>query len=80
MSHFANNLEVARKARKLTQSAVGKAVKRSWRTIYNWEAGLVMPSVDLVEQLAQFLRVRPERLLYESPTDFEASFGGAYAD
>lgn len=68
------NLQVARRARGLTLAQVGLACGRTWRTIYNWEAGTVEPSLTMIRLLARVYQVRPDRLMFESSDEFRASF------
>ena len=74
------NIEVGRRARGLTQVQLGSRVGRCWRTIHRWEAGLTVPSLEMVQSLALALRVRPERLQYEPTGDFKASFADKEED
>lgn len=58
---LAERLSAVRKARKLSQAAVGAALdpQRSRKLVWEWEKGRCEPSLATVTQMAKVLNVEP---------------------
>ena len=68
---LADRLSAARKARQLSQAAVGTALNppRSRKLVWEWEKGRCEPSIATVAQLAKVLGVEPCWLAWEIDHD-----------
>lgn len=64
---LADRFSTARKARQMSQAAVGAALnpQRSRKLVWEWEKGRCEPSLETVAQLAKVLGVEPCWLAWE---------------
>ena len=58
-----SKVQALRKTQKLTQEQLAEAVGVSWRTISNLERGLVMPSLQVICDIAQCFDVSIDELV-----------------
>lgn len=54
---YYNNLKRLRNEKELTQEDISKILKRSRSTYNNWERGIVMIPIDVIDQLSVYYKV-----------------------
>lgn len=70
-SIIASNLIYLRKKANLTQLEFGEKFSYSDKTVSKWELGTVIPSVDVLKQIADFYNVSVDYILTEHQTQKE---------
>lgn len=68
---FANRLKHLRQSRGFTQVQLAERLGVKKQSVSNWENDNIMPSVDMLEKIADFFRVSTDYLLGrdKKPTD-----------
>ncbi len=80
ISVFAERLEAARKAKKLSQEELGKAVGLSRYPVMDWEAHRKTPDIQMASRLAECLEVSLFYLLGETDDPTFSCFDGNFFD
>ena len=67
---FKDRFHTLRTANKYTQSEIAEQMNVSVQTVYHWEKGLFLPTIDTLLQLADFFCVSVDDLLDHSDRRF----------
>lgn len=65
MSTFGEKLYKLRRDAKLTQTQLGKKIKVGYKTIYLYESGRAVPSIEVAARLAKHFQVSADYLLFD---------------
>ncbi|MBS5874264.1 MAG: helix-turn-helix transcriptional regulator [Clostridiales bacterium] len=60
---FSDKIKYLRQSKQLDQTALAKKLDVSKQSISNWENGNILPSVDMLCQIADFFQVSTDYLL-----------------
>ena len=60
---FSDKIKYLRQSKQLAQTALAKKLDVSKQSISNWENGNILPSVDMLCQIADFFQVSTDYLL-----------------
>ena len=60
---FANRLKYLRHSKQLTQEALAEKLGVKKQSVSNWENANIMPSVEILEKIANFFHVSTDYLL-----------------
>lgn len=60
---FSDKIKYLRQSKKIDQTALAKKLDVSKQSISNWENGNILPSVDMLCQIADFFHVSTDYLL-----------------
>ena len=71
MADIGRHIAKYRKAKGLTQDALGERVHVTRQTISSWEVGRTLPDIQMLSELADSLEVSVEQLIYGRDTHVE---------
>lgn len=60
---FSDKIKYLRQSKKMDQTALAKKLDVSKQSISNWENGNILPSIDMLCQIADFFHVSTDYLL-----------------
>lgn len=65
MASFGEKLKRLRTSAKLSQIQLGKKIKIGHKTIYLYESGKAVPSIDIAARVAKFFQVSADYLIFD---------------